>query len=97
MIEQLKQRADQHCYKSAPRATRCLYQEMPQHIRQLRRMGGYRTKYKSLISYEWFDTRISLDDLFFFAQQAFTLIKVIYRVFLILKVILWPSVKMQVK
>ena len=26
--------------------------------------------------------RISLDDLFFFAQQAFNLIKVIYRVFL---------------
>ena len=96
-IEQLKQRAEQHCYKSAPRATRRLYQEMPQHIRRLRRMRGNRTKYKSLISYEWIDTRISLDDMFFFAQQAFTLIKVIYRVFLILKVIFWPWEKMQVQ
>ena len=27
-IEQLKQRVEQHCYKSAPRAMRRLYQEM---------------------------------------------------------------------
>ena len=74
-----------------------LYQEMPQHIHRLRRMRGYPTKYESLISYEWIDTRISLDDLFFFAQQAFNLIKLICPVFLILKVIFWPSVKMQVK
>ena len=73
---------------------RRLYQEMPQHKRRLRRMRGYPTKYQSLISYEWIDTRISLDDLFFFAQQAFNLIKVVFRVFLILKVIFWPSVKM---
>ena len=39
-IEQLKQRVEQHCYKSAPRAMRRLYQEMPQHIRRLRRMRG---------------------------------------------------------
>ena len=44
-IEQLKQRVEQHCYKSAPRAMRRLYQEMPQHIRRLRRMRGYSTKY----------------------------------------------------
>ena len=36
-IEQLKQRVEQHCYKSAPHAMRHLYQEMPQHSRQLRR------------------------------------------------------------
>ena len=53
---------------------RRLYQEMPQHIHRLRRMRGYPTKYLSLISYEWIDTRISLDDLFFFAQHAFNLI-----------------------
>ena len=41
-IEQLKQ---QHCYKSAPRAMRRLYQEMPQHIHRLRRMRDYLTKY----------------------------------------------------
>ena len=40
-IEQLKQRVEQYCYKSAPRAMRRLYQEMPQHIRRLRRMRGY--------------------------------------------------------
>ena len=51
-IEQLKQRVEQRCYKSAPRAMRRLYQEMPQHIRRLRRMRGYPTKYLSLISYE---------------------------------------------
>ena len=51
-IEQLKQRVEQHYYKSAPRAMRRLYQDMPQHIRRLRRMRGYPTKYKSLISYE---------------------------------------------
>ena len=45
MIEQLKQCVKQHCYKSAPRATRRLYQEMPWHVRQLRRMHGYPTKY----------------------------------------------------
>ena len=44
-IEQLKQRVEQHCYKSAPRAMRRLYQEMPQPIRRLRRMRGYPTKY----------------------------------------------------
>ena len=66
---------------------RRLYQEMTQHIRWLRHMRGYPTKYQSLISYEWFDTRIPLGDLFYFAQQAFNLIKVIRRVFLILKVI----------
>ena len=76
---------------------RRLYQEMPQHIRRLRRMRGYPTKYLSLISYEWIDIRIPLDGLFFFAQQAFNLIKVIFRVFLILKFIFGPSVKMQVK
>ena len=43
--EQLKQRVEQHCYKSAARATRRLYQEMPQHIHRLRRMHGYPTKY----------------------------------------------------
>ena len=41
----LKQRVKQHCYKSAPRAMRRLYQEMPQHIQRLRRMRGYPTKY----------------------------------------------------
>ena len=70
-IEQLKQRVEQHCYKSAPRALRRFYQQMPQHIRQFRRMRGYPTKYLSLIAYEWINTRIPLDDLFFFAQQAF--------------------------
>ena len=44
-IDQLKQRVEQHCYKSAPRAMRPLYQEMPQHIRRLRRMRSYPTKY----------------------------------------------------
>ena len=44
-IEQLKQRVGQHYYKSAPRAMRCLYQEMPRHTRRLRRMRGYPTKY----------------------------------------------------
>ena len=44
-IKQLKQRVEQHCYKSAPRAMRRLYQEMPQHIRRLRQMRGYPTKY----------------------------------------------------
>ena len=44
-IEQLKQRVVQHCYKSAPRAMRRLYQEMTQHIRWLRHMRGYPTKY----------------------------------------------------
>ena len=44
-IEQLKQRVEQHRYKSDPRAMRRLYQEMPQHIRRLRRMRGYPTKY----------------------------------------------------
>ena len=63
---------------------RRLYQEMPQHIRRLRRMRGYPTRYKSLISYERIDTRIPLDDLFVNAQQAFNLIKVICHVFLIL-------------
>ena len=48
-IEQLKQRVEQHCYKSAPRAMRRLYQELPQHIRRLRRMRGYPTKY-----YPWY-------------------------------------------
>ena len=43
--QQLKQRVEQLCYKSAPRAMRRLYQEMPQHIRRLRRMRGYPTKY----------------------------------------------------
>ena len=96
-IDQLKQRDEQHCYKSAPRAMRHLYQEMPRHIRRWRRMRGYPTKYSSLISYEWIDTIISLDDLFFYAQQAFNFIKKMYHVFLILKVIFWPSVKMQMK
>ena len=44
-IEQLKQHVDQHCYKSAPRAMRRLYQEMPQDIRRLCPMRGYPTKY----------------------------------------------------
>ena len=44
-IEQLKHRVEQHCYKCAPRSMRRLYQEMPQHIRRLRRMCGYPTKY----------------------------------------------------
>ena len=44
-IEQLKQRVEQHCYKSAPRAMRRSYQEMPQHIHRLHRMRGYPTKY----------------------------------------------------
>ena len=44
-IEQLKQRVEQRCYKSAPRAMRHLYQEMPQHIHRLRRIRGYPTKY----------------------------------------------------
>ena len=44
-IEQLKQRVQQHCYKSAPRAMGRLYQEMPQHIHRLRRMRGYPNKY----------------------------------------------------
>ena len=44
-IQQLKQRVEQHCYKSAPRAMRRFYQEIPQHIRRLRRMRGYPTKY----------------------------------------------------
>ena len=44
-IEQLKQRVEQYCYKSASRAMRRLYQEMPLHIRRLHRMRGYRTKY----------------------------------------------------
>ena len=44
-IEQLKQHVEQHCYKSAPRAMRRLYQEMPQHIRRLSCMRGYPTKY----------------------------------------------------
>ena len=44
-IEQLKQRVEQHCYISAQRAIRRLYQEMPQHIRRLRHMRGYPTKY----------------------------------------------------
>ena len=44
-IEQLKQRVEQHCYKSSPRTMSRLYQEMPQHIRRLRRMRGYPTKY----------------------------------------------------
>ena len=43
--EQVKQRVEQHCYKSDPRATRRLYQEMPQHIRRLHSMRGYPTKY----------------------------------------------------
>ena len=43
-IEQLKQRVEQHCYKRVPRAMCRLYQEMPQHIRRLRRMRGYPTK-----------------------------------------------------
>ena len=43
-IEQLKQRVQQHCYKSAPRAMRRLYQEMPQYIHRLRRIRGYPTK-----------------------------------------------------
>ena len=42
--EQLKQRVDQHCYKSTPRAMRRLYQEIPQHIRRLRCMRDYSTK-----------------------------------------------------
>ena len=54
---------------------RHLYQEMPRHIRRWRRMRGYPTKYSSLISYEWIDTIISLDVLFFYAQQAFNFIK----------------------
>ena len=44
-IEQLEQRVEQHLYKSAPRAMHRLYQEMPHHIRRLRRMRGYPTKY----------------------------------------------------
>ena len=44
-IEQLKQRVEQHCCKSAPRAMRRLYQEMPQLIRRLRHMRGYSTKH----------------------------------------------------
>ena len=43
--EQLKQRVEQYYYKSAPRATRRLYQEMPQHIRRLHSVRGYPTKY----------------------------------------------------
>ena len=45
LIEKLKQRVEQHCYKSAPCAMRRLYQEMPHHIHRLRRMRGYPTKY----------------------------------------------------
>ena len=56
LIEKLKQRVEQHCYKSAPGAMRRLYLEMPQHIHLLSRMRGYPTKYLSLISYEWIDT-----------------------------------------
>ena len=44
-IEQLKQRIEQHCHKSAPRAMRRLYQEMRHHICRLRRMRGYPIKY----------------------------------------------------
>ena len=44
-IEQPKHSVEQHCYKSAPCTMRRLYQEMPQHIRRLRRMRGYPTKY----------------------------------------------------
>ena len=44
-IEKLKQRVEQHCCKSAPRAMRRLYQEMPQHIHRLRHMSSYPTKY----------------------------------------------------
>ena len=44
-IEQLRQRVEEHCYKSAPRPMRRLSQELPQHIRWLRRMRGYPTKY----------------------------------------------------
>ena len=43
-IEQLKQRVEQYCYKSAPRAMRRLYQDMPRHIHRLRRMRGYPPK-----------------------------------------------------
>ena len=44
-IEQLKQRVEQLCYKSASRAMHLLYQEMPQYVHRLRRMRGYPTKY----------------------------------------------------
>ena len=44
-IEQLNLCVEEHCYKSAPRVIRHLYQELPQHIRRLRRVRGYPTKY----------------------------------------------------
>ena len=45
MLNQFKQRAQQHWNEITPYNVRRLYHQMPQHIRLLGRMCDYRTKY----------------------------------------------------